>query len=255
MPERAESLSFDRVADEYDATRGGEERGELIAAAVAPHLATDTGVLEIGVGTGVVAAALRGGGVDVVGLDLSPAMLARARERLGPRVAVADAERLPVADAAVGAAYAVWVLHLVADIPAVLAEAARVLRPGGRLVVVPGGALGTSGSDVTEVVWDMWRRLQPHGRPDDPDRVVRLAAQAGLRLLTRGELLSAERATSPAQAAAAISGRSFSVLWEVDDRTWSREVEPLLARLRALPDQDRPRTAAERYALLVFERA
>jgi len=51
------SLSFDRVADEYDATRGGEERGEHVAADLEPWLSGGGPVLEAGAGTGVVALA------------------------------------------------------------------------------------------------------------------------------------------------------------------------------------------------------
>jgi SAM-dependent methyltransferase len=74
-------------------------------------------------------------GFTVVGVDLSPAMAQRARRRLGPVVAVADAAQLPVADAAIQQAVSVWLLHLVADRAAVLAEVARALRPGGRYLV------------------------------------------------------------------------------------------------------------------------
>ncbi len=248
------SLSFDRVAAEYDATRGGDERGAAVAAALAAYLGPAGRVLEVGVGTGVVAAALQRAGVDVVGVDLSPAMLRRAAQRLGARVAVADALRLPVRAGGVDAVYAVWVLHLVADVAAVLDEAARVLRPGGRLVVVPGRPLRPGGGDVGAHLWQMWRRLQPEGRPDDPHRVSRLAARAGLHLEAQAELTSPHRRATPAQVAQLIAARSFSVLWDVDDATWRREVEPTLAALRALPDQDRVRAGADRYAVLVFGR-
>ncbi|HEY6596686.1 MAG TPA: methyltransferase domain-containing protein, partial [Asanoa sp.] len=72
-----ESLPFDRVADRYDATRGGEERGRALADAVQPWLAPGR-TLEVGVGTGLVAAELRARGFDVYGVDLAPAMVARA---------------------------------------------------------------------------------------------------------------------------------------------------------------------------------
>jgi ubiquinone/menaquinone biosynthesis C-methylase UbiE len=90
--------------------------------------------LEIGCGTGAHAEAVAGLGWRPVGVDLSAGMLARARGRLP--AARADAERLPVRDAAVPAATAVMVHTDMTGYPAVLREAARVLRPGGVFVHV-----------------------------------------------------------------------------------------------------------------------
>lgn len=254
MPDRRQSLSFDRVADVYDATRGGDDRGEAIAAALSPHLPRDGRVLELGVGTGAVAAAVRRQGIDVVGVDLSRAMLAHATRRLGRRVAVADVLRLPVRDASLDAAYAVWLLHLVADVEAALVEVARVLRPGGTLVVVPGRAVSSSGEDVWACFGQMWRRLQPAGPPDRPERLVDLAGRHGLGLTAQDQLPSSRRSVTPRQLAAGMAARTFSVLWEIDDDVWEREMVPLLEEVQALPDQDRPRESVDHYALLGFTR-
>lgn len=90
--------------------------------------------LEIGCGTGAHAGAVAGLGRTPVGVDLSAGMLRRARGRLP--AARADAERLPVRDAAVPAACAVMVHTDMPGYPAVLREAARILRPGGVFVHV-----------------------------------------------------------------------------------------------------------------------
>ncbi len=66
----ASSVSFDRIADSYDETRGGLERGGNIARAIAAHLRPGP-VVEIGVGTAAVALPLEGAGHPVVGFDLS----------------------------------------------------------------------------------------------------------------------------------------------------------------------------------------
>jgi SAM-dependent methyltransferase len=90
--------------------------------------------LEIGCGTGVHAAQVRALGWTPLGVDLSAGMLRYARGRLP--LLQADAERLPLPDAAVPAVIAMWVHTDMPGYPAVLREAARVLRPGGVLVHV-----------------------------------------------------------------------------------------------------------------------
>src|SRR5205814_1897101 len=81
---------FDRVAHCYDETRGGEERGEEVAAWVDGLLGGPGTVLDVGVGTGLVAEPLVRRGRRVVGIDVSVAMLARAARR-ALAVARADA--------------------------------------------------------------------------------------------------------------------------------------------------------------------
>src|SRR5262245_65957371 len=100
------SLSFERIAESYDQTRGGEERGAAFASGIRPWLPRKGSILEVGVGTGAVALALRQDGLDVVGVDLSPGMLVRAAERLGPRVAVADEQVVPIATGTIAGASA-----------------------------------------------------------------------------------------------------------------------------------------------------
>src|SRR5579872_6371322 len=127
---------FDQLAEHYDQTRGGEQRGDEYAADIDTHLPPGEGpILEIGVGTGVVALGLRRRGRQVVGLDLSAPMLIRGRERLGPSVLLSDALEMAVASSSVAHAVSVWVVHSVADPLRLFAEAARVLRPGGRYLV------------------------------------------------------------------------------------------------------------------------
>jgi ubiquinone/menaquinone biosynthesis C-methylase UbiE len=138
VPRRDASIDFDRVADRYDETRGGEDRGRRLAAELAPWLGPDGLTLEVGVGTGLVASALQARGRAVVGVDLAPRMLTRARDRLGAVVALADAHELPIRPAAVANVCIVWVLHAVADAGIVISECQRVLRFGGRLVIASG---------------------------------------------------------------------------------------------------------------------
>ncbi|MFC0627404.1 Maf family nucleotide pyrophosphatase [Kribbella deserti] len=122
------------VADRYDDTRGGAERAQAAAAAVHQLLGKPGRVLDLAIGTGIVAAELAAQGHLVHGVDLSAAMLQRASVRLPGHVAQADAGSLPIADLRCDAVTAVWLLHLVDDSDALLAEAARVLKPGGLFV-------------------------------------------------------------------------------------------------------------------------
>jgi 2-polyprenyl-6-hydroxyphenyl methylase / 3-demethylubiquinone-9 3-methyltransferase len=92
-------------------------------------------VLDAGCGGGLVAKGLAGAGATVVGLDLSLGSLRVARRAAGPRFRPAGGrlERLPFADGTFNAVVAADVLEHVGDLPAVVAELARVLGPGGSL--------------------------------------------------------------------------------------------------------------------------
>lgn len=134
----APAAAYDAIADwyEHEFIRSGEDPLELDASlrrllGPAPGPSAPT-CLEIGCGTGVHHGRLRDLGWNPVGVDLSAGMLRHAESRLP--VARADAERLPVADAAVPAAVAVMVHTDMPGYPAVVREAARVLRPGGVFV-------------------------------------------------------------------------------------------------------------------------
>ena len=129
---------YDAEAPTYDGTRGGHERATRAAAGFARLLGGPRGLpgplVEVGVGTGAVSAALTEVGLDVAGLDISLGMLRVAATRLPGRVFQADGRDLPLADASCGAVLLSWVLHLVPDAEPLVAEAARVLAPGGVLV-------------------------------------------------------------------------------------------------------------------------
>ena len=98
-------------------------------------------ILEIGVGTGLALPRYKREH-RITGVDLSPDMLARARgrvetQKLGNVEALAemDATRLTFADQSFDAAVAMFLITVVPDPVAVLAEAVRVVRPGGRIVL------------------------------------------------------------------------------------------------------------------------
>jgi SAM-dependent methyltransferase len=136
----SDSIRFDTAADHYDRTRAisDEAMGRTISL-LTSELRDRGRVLEVGVGTGLLALRLHEAGIPVFGLDLSSPMVAKLVEKAGgvrpfPLV-LADATTMPFADRAFGAAYLRWVLHLIPDWRGALAEMARVVRPGGVLLV------------------------------------------------------------------------------------------------------------------------
>lgn len=241
-------MSFDRIADRYDESRGGRARARLVAAGVEPHLA-DGPVLEVGVGTGAVAEVLRELGHDVAGVDLSGEMLRRAFERLGPSLLQADAHRLPVRSRSTPNVLFVWVLHLVGDPIAVLREARRVLHDGGRVIAVTNAA-GVGGNDLEPIIDGLRTDLGRHALT--ADHLVALADAAGLVTVVSGSTAERTYFDAPSEAARSIEQRTFSYVWDLDDETWERVVEPAVAALRALPDPDRVRPRSARQDVTVL---
>jgi SAM-dependent methyltransferase len=134
----APTAAYDQIADWYEqeflaGTTAPDADRLGIDAALDSLLGPGAGVcLEIGCGTGVRAARVRDLGWTPLGIDISAAMLRHARGRLP--AARADATRLPVRDRCLPAVITVMAHTDMPAYPAVLAEAARVLQPGGCLV-------------------------------------------------------------------------------------------------------------------------
>jgi 2-polyprenyl-6-hydroxyphenyl methylase / 3-demethylubiquinone-9 3-methyltransferase len=142
-------------------------------------------VLDAGCGGGLVARELATAGATVVGLDRSLGSLGVARRAAARtpglfRPTQGRLERLPFADGAFDAVVAADVLEHVPDLPAAVAELARVLAPGGRLVF----------DTINRTPWawftavfglERWLRVVPRGthdwrlfiRPAELDRLLR----------------------------------------------------------------------------------
>ena len=143
-------------------------------------------VVEIGPGAG---ANLRFYAPDVrwIGIEPNPwahPYLTREAARVGLRgaeVREGTAEALPLGDATVDAVVSTLVLCTVPDVPAALAEARRVLRPGGRLVFVEHVAApdGTRTRTAQRLVRPVWPLLADGCHPDrDTERAIRAAGFA-----------------------------------------------------------------------------
>ncbi|AUH45056.1 class I SAM-dependent methyltransferase [Streptomyces sp. CMB-StM0423] len=134
--------SYDTVAETYLGTVGGELAHKPLDRALLAALLEQAGdgapVADLGCGPGHVTGWLAAHGARAVGIDLSPGMVALARrEHPAAEFREGDLLRLPAGDGEFGAAVALYsVIHLEPDeLAPAFAEARRVLRPGGRLLV------------------------------------------------------------------------------------------------------------------------
>jgi ArsR family transcriptional regulator len=154
---RVASDAFRRHGADWDEMRALELPAEAIEAALLAAVPAQAGrILDIGTGTGRLLEVLAPRAEAALGIDASRDMLALARARLAERglgghcaVRQADMYRLPLSDAAFDVVTLQMVLHYAEDPAAALAEAARVLRPDGMLLVLD---------------------LAPHGRAELLDR-------------------------------------------------------------------------------------
>jgi ubiquinone/menaquinone biosynthesis C-methylase UbiE len=131
---------YDGLADWYDREIGGLKGTttalDTLGRLVGPGPGT---CLDLGCGTGIAIPRLLEQGWRVVGVDLSSDQLRIARQRAGPPGAVlaaADATALPFADCSFDAVVSMLTHTDFDDPEAAFAEAARVLRTGGRLSYV-----------------------------------------------------------------------------------------------------------------------
>lgn len=150
--------AYDRAASLYDGWEWQEfwRRSELpLVLDQAERLGIHGRILDAGTGTGIYAEAMERRGDRVVGLDVSAAMLARARARLGGAVPLVegDVRALPFRDAAFDALMAARVLSHVDDLPTTLSQLRRVVREGGWVMVTDVDA--AHGYDFTRVPTDV----------------------------------------------------------------------------------------------------
>jgi demethylmenaquinone methyltransferase / 2-methoxy-6-polyprenyl-1,4-benzoquinol methylase len=131
---------FDRIAARYDLLNRlltlGLDAGWRRRAVAGLRLPPGSLVIDLACGTGDLCRAVERAGMRAVGVDLAARMLARGHHRTAAPLVRADILRLPLTDGTADGAVCGFALRNVAGIPACLAEAARVLRPGGRVAVI-----------------------------------------------------------------------------------------------------------------------
>src|SRR5215218_3711568 len=141
LPADSVRAMFDRIAGVYDVmntvmTAGLHHRWRSRAGDLA-RVGPGTRSLDVACGTGDLAIELASRGGDVVGSDFSPGMLERARSKApGLTWEQADAMALPYPDAAFDAATVGFGARNFSDLPRGLSEMVRVVKPGGRVVIL-----------------------------------------------------------------------------------------------------------------------
>ncbi len=239
------SIVFDRAAGYYDDTRGlpaevSDQVTDRIEAAAGP----DARFLELGVGTGRIALPLQRRGRTVFGVDLSLPMLERYRANAAaaglprPPLLRGDVSRLPVRDGGVGAVVEVHVLHLIPAWRQVLAEARRVLAPGGVLLMGKRGSVSHGGGPWRETR-RRWRALVEGlgGHPKRPG--VQTPEEVAAAITDLGG--QAEELPPVAwqvdetwgESLRLMEQRLFSDTWLVGDAAWQASLGPLCAEIEA----------------------
>ena len=184
---------FESAAGRWDLLRE-----ELFGAASHLHALPallDSGwvVGDLGCGTGQVAAALAPFVARVIAVDRSGEMLQTARRRLRSHTNVevrrGELQAVPIDDSELDAATFILVLHHVAEPSAVLREAARVLKPGGRLLVCD--MLPHDREEYRQQMGHVWLGFEP-------DHLRGLLADAGFNDLRVVALPSNPDAKGPA---------------------------------------------------------
>lgn len=167
----------------YDLVADAVSFGEWKAwgRAAIPFLTREGRLLEIAHGPGHLHLTLRQQGFEVIGLDLSPQMARRLRERVvraagrPPAQARASALRLPFADGSFACAVSTFPAAFIFA-PETLREVRRVLHPGGRFVIVPTARL--KGNDALTALVKFAYRVTGQGQ-SSADSIRRRFESAG----------------------------------------------------------------------------
>jgi SAM-dependent methyltransferase len=221
---------YSRQAEHYDETRSASP-SVLRPLRVALDGAPGRRLADIGGGTGNYALALKREGWEPVVVDRSPAMLARAAAK-GLAVVEADAQQLPFEDESFDAATMISMLHHVEDQGAALAEAQRILRTGGRLVLK-----GFTGEDAASLwILDYFPGSRAWMEETHPPRAAILAELPGARLIDFEfeDMEDASLAALSADPALVLDAaeRGATSYFERMERDHPEELRAGLARLR-----------------------
>lgn len=260
-------FSFDaRVAIQYDTLRGHpREVSHAIGTAIAREAIPGARLLELGIGTGRIALPVATAGCEVVGIDLSAAMLASLAPRLhrhsGARLSLVrgDITALPFRAGVFDGVMATHVLHLVSDWQAALGGIARVLRPGGLIIlgrdwVDPASMAGRIRMAFRQAVMMAgFATAAPAGGKALHDALLALGASP--QRIGATEIIAAEwRAEmSPAQVLDGIRSRDDAESWVLPDEILvpvCRELDRFAAE--HWPDAKAPQSVLRRFVISTY---
>jgi SAM-dependent methyltransferase len=214
------------------------------AALDAAHVTAGTRLLDAGCGAGLLALLAHLRGAQVTAFDAAPMLLTVVRSRVpSADVREGDLDALPFASDSFDAVTAVNSIFYAVDIAAAMRELARVVRPGGRVVITAWGP-----PERCEVLTDLFSKVAPlmpppppgtapahPGALSQPGELAAVLTRAGLRVVDEGEVACpvvfpnaeiswrAHRSAGPNQLAIAHSGEAAvrAVFADVD-RTHTR---------------------------------
>lgn len=190
---------FSTAAGQWDGLRR-ELFGQRADLAALPALLDPAWIVgDLGCGTGQLAASLAPFVRRVIGVDASKPMLAAARRRLADvenvELRAGELEALPVADGELDAATLFLVLHYVVEPARALADVARALKPGGRLLVVD--MMPHDREEYRQRMGHLWQGFSA-------DQIEQWAGEAGMEGMRYVHLPPDPEAKGPALFAASI---------------------------------------------------
>jgi arsenite methyltransferase len=167
-------------------------------------------VLDLGSGAGfdaLLAARQVGPGGHVIGVDMTPEMIARARANArtialsNVEFRLGEIEQLPVADASVDVIISNCVINLSPDKPAVFREAFRVLAPGGRVAISDIVATAPLPGDIAQDLDAYTGCIAGAALISDTERMLRSAGFENVRVTVKDESRAMVRDWAPASRA------------------------------------------------------
>ncbi|HEX9068513.1 MAG TPA: class I SAM-dependent methyltransferase [Ktedonobacterales bacterium] len=242
----SDSISFDRVADRYDETRGySDEVARRIAEGIIREGRLQPGahLIELGIGTGRIALPLLTRGIHITGVDISAEMMSQLKRRLDAwdaqnpgkargtlTLRAEDMTQLPFPDGAFDGVIAVHVFHLVPKWERALDEALRVLRPGAPFL------LGQDASQQDAPIYhiqDIWVSIMLELEHPVVYAGARSRAQVIEALRQRGRapvekvIATWDKVHTPRQVLSLVGDQIWSRTWDVPDDVFRESVRDL----------------------------